>query len=84
MATDVLGQIGNLPLQNGNLLPSESFLGKGEVSAIQFSPDGQWLAIGTSAIFELYSTKTYQPVYTVEADVTAIDFSPDSKKHCGR
>ena len=66
MATDVLGD-------------TESFLGKGEVSAIQFSPDGQWLAIGTSAVLELYSTKTYQPVYTIEADVQAIDFSPDSK-----
>ncbi len=66
MATDVLGD-------------TESFLGKGEVSAIQFSPDGQWLAIGTSAVLELYSTKTYQPVYTVEADVKAIDFTPDSK-----
>ena len=66
MATDVLGD-------------TESFLGKGEVNAIQFSPHGEWLAIGTSAVLELYSTKTYQPVYTVEADVKAIDFSPDSK-----
>ena len=62
MATDVLGD-------------TESFLGKGEVNAIQFSPDGEWLAIGTSAVLELYSTKTYQPVYTVEADVKAIDFT---------
>jgi len=37
---------------------TEKTLGKGQVQAIQFSSDGEWLAIGTSTILELYSTQT--------------------------
>ncbi|MCH8292533.1 WD40 repeat domain-containing protein, partial [Candidatus Poribacteria bacterium] len=59
---------------------TEKTLGKGQVQAIQFSPDGEWLAIGTSAILELYSTQTYQLVHVIETNVEAIDFSPDSKE----
>jgi len=59
---------------------TEKTLGKGQVQAIEFSPDGEWLAIGTSAILELYSTQTYQLVHVIETNVEAIDFSPDSKE----
>ena len=33
---------------------TEKIIGKGHVQAIEFSSDGKWLAIGTSAILEFY------------------------------
>ena len=53
------------------------FLGKGNMQAMQFSPDGRWLAIGTTAILELYSAETYQPLRVIDTNVDALDFSPD-------
>jgi len=52
-------------------------IGKGYVTAIQFSPDGRWLAIGTTAILELYDAKTYQFSHSIEMNVDALEFSPD-------
>ena len=52
-------------------------IGKGSVRAIQFSPDGRWLAIGTSALLELYDAQTYQLNRTIEMNVDALEFSPD-------
>src|SRR3972149_3872805 len=56
---------------------TEKFIGKGNVQAIQFSPDGKWLAIGTTALLELYETKTYQLVHQLETPVEVMDFRPD-------
>jgi len=56
---------------------AENFIGKGNVQAIQFSPDGEWLAIGTTALLELYETKTYQLVHQLETPVEVMDFRPD-------
>ena len=53
------------------------FLGKGNVQVIQFSTNGEWLAIGTTAMLEVYSTATYQPVCVIDINVDAFDFSPD-------
>jgi WD40 repeat protein len=56
---------------------TERFIGKGKVRAIQFSPDGRRLAIGTSAILELYEAKTYRLVHTIKMNVDALEFSPN-------
>ena len=56
---------------------TDKVIGKGYVSAIQFSPDGRWLAIGTTAILELYDAQTYQLNRTIEMNVGALEFSPD-------
>ena len=56
---------------------TEKVIGKGYVKAIQFSPDGRWLAIGTSAFLELYEAQTYQFSRTIEMNVDALEFSPD-------
>ena len=53
------------------------FIGKGNVQVIQFSADGEWLAIGTSALLEVYSTDTYQPICVIDINVDTLDFSPD-------
>ena len=59
---------------------TDKFIGKGSVQAIQFSPDGRWLAIGTSALLELYDAKTYQLSRTIEMNVNALEFSPDGSE----
>ena len=59
---------------------SEKFIGKGSVQAIQFSPDGRWLAIGTTALLELYEAQTYQLSRTIEMNVDALEFSPDGSE----
>ena len=56
---------------------TEKIIGKGYVEALQFSPDGRWLAIGTSAYLELYDAKTYQFSHSIEMNVDALEFSPD-------
>lgn len=56
---------------------TDKVIGKGSVGAIQFSPDGRWLAIGTTAILELYEAETYQLSRTIEMNVDALEFSPD-------
>ena len=56
---------------------TDKIIGKGYVSAIQFSPDGRWLAIGTTALLELYEAQTYQLNRTIEMNVDALEFSPD-------
>ena len=56
---------------------TDRVIGKGYVKAIQFSPDGRWLAIGTTAILELYDARTYQLNRTIEMNVEALEFSPD-------
>ncbi len=56
---------------------TDKVIGKGYVEAIQFSPDGRWLAIGTSALLELYDAKTYQFSHSIEMNVDALEFSPD-------
>ena len=53
------------------------FIGKGNVQVIQFSANGEWLAIGTTAMLELYSTDTYQPICVIDINVDALAFSPD-------
>ncbi len=56
---------------------TEKVIGKGYVKAIQFSPDGRWLVIGTTAILELYEAGTYQLSRTIEMNVEVLEFSPD-------
>ena len=56
---------------------TDQVIGKGYVKALQFSPDGRWLAIGTSAFLELYDAKTYQFSHNIEMNVDALEFSPD-------
>ena len=56
---------------------TDKFIGKGSVRAIQFSSDGSWLAIGTSAFLELYEAQMYQLSRTIEMNVDALEFSPD-------
>ena len=56
---------------------TDKVIGKGYVKAIQFSPDGRWLAIGTTAFLELYEAQTYQLSRTIEMNVDALEFSPD-------
>ncbi|MDE0042402.1 MAG: hypothetical protein OXT74_10225, partial [Candidatus Poribacteria bacterium] len=53
------------------------FLGKGNVQVIQFSTNGEWLAIGTTAILEVYSTHTYQVICVIDVSVDTLDFSPN-------
>ena len=53
------------------------FLGKGNVQVIQFSTNGEWLAIGTTAILEVYSTHTYQVICVIDVRVDTLDFSPN-------
>ena len=59
---------------------TDKFIGKGYVKAIQFSPDGRWLAIGTTALLELYEAQTYQLSRTIEMNVDALEFSPDGSE----
>ena len=59
---------------------TDKFIGKGSVRAIQFSPDGRWLAIGTSALLELYEAETYRLSRTIEMNVDALEFSPDGSE----
>ena len=56
---------------------TDKFIGKGSVRAIQFSSDGSWLAIGTSAFLELYEAQMYQLSRTIKMNVDALEFSPD-------
>ena len=56
---------------------ADEIIGKGSVKAIRFSPDGRWLAIGTTAILELYDAQMYQLNRTIEMNVDALEFSPD-------
>ena len=59
---------------------SEKFIGKGSVQAIQFLPDGRWLAIGTTALLELYEAQAYQLSRIIEMSVDALEFSPDGSE----
>ena len=59
---------------------TDKVIGKGYVTALQFSPDGRWLAIGTSAFLELYEAKTYQFSHSIEMNVDALEFSPDGSE----
>ena len=59
---------------------TDKFIGKGSVQAIQFSPDGRWLAIGTTALLELYEAETHQLSRTIEMNVDALEFSPDGSE----
>ena len=59
---------------------TEKVIGKGYVQAIQFSPDGRWLAIGTSALLELYEAETYQFSHSIEMNVDVLEFSPDGSE----
>ena len=59
---------------------TDKIIGKGSVRAIQFSPDGRWLAIGTSATLELYDAQTYQFNRIIEMNVDALEFSPDGSE----
>ena len=59
---------------------TDKIIGKGYVKAIQFSPDGRWLAIGTTALLELYDAQTYQLSRTIEMNVDALEFSPDGSE----
>ena len=58
-------------------------IGKGEIDAIQYSPDGTQLGVGTSIGIWLYDAKTYQELNLLkkpeESDYTHrnISFSPD-------
>ena len=56
---------------------TEKIIGKGHVKALQYSPDGRWLAIGTTALLELYEAQTYQLSRTIEMNVDALEFSPE-------
>ena len=56
---------------------TDKVIGKGYVQAIQFSPDGRWLAIGTTALLELYDARTYQLSHSIEMNVDALEFRPD-------
>ena len=53
------------------------FIGKGHIQALHFSPDGRWLAIGTTALLELYEAQTYQLNRTIEMNVDALEFNQD-------
>ena len=59
---------------------TDKFIGKGSVQAIQFSSDGRWLAIGTTALLELYEAQTYQFSHSIEINVDALEFSPDGSE----
>ena len=59
---------------------TEKIVEKGYVKALQFSPDGRWLAISTSAFLELYEAETYQLSRTIEMNVAALEFSPDGSE----
>ena len=59
---------------------TDKIIGKGYVKAIQFSPDGRWLAIGTTALLELYDAQTYQLSRTIEMNVDALEFSPEGSE----
>ena len=59
---------------------TDKVIGKGYVKAIHFSPNGRWLAIGTSAFLELYDAKTYQFSHSIEMNVDALEFSPDGSE----
>ena len=57
------------------------FLGKGNVQVIQFSTNGEWLAIGTTAILEVYSTHTYQVICVIDVRVDTLDFSQTGRRY---
>ena len=59
---------------------TDKVISKGYVEAIQFSPDGRWLAVGTSAFLELYEAQTYVLSRTIEMNVNALEFSPDGSE----
>ena len=56
---------------------TKKIIGKGHVSAIQFSPDGRWLAIGTTALLELYDAQTYQFSHSIEMSADVLEFRHD-------
>ena len=59
---------------------TDKVIGKGHIRAIQFSPDGRWLAIGTTAILELYDARTYQFSHSVEMNVDVLEFRLDGRE----
>ena len=59
---------------------TDKIIGKGSVGAIQFSPDGRWLAIGTTALLELYDARTYQFSHSIEMNVDVLEFRPDGRE----
>ena len=56
-------------------------LGQGMVHTLAFSPDGQYLAVGTSVGLWLYEVATMSPValWATERGVFGTTFSPDGK-----
>ena len=62
-------------------------IGMGRVEDLQFSPDGQLLAVATSVGIWLYDTETYAPHNLIAANqggITTIAFSADSRRlACG-
>ena len=62
-------------------LPKEAKarLGKGGISAIQFSPDGEKLAIGSNIGVWLYNVETGKEISLFRGMCQAIAFSPDGR-----
>ena len=56
---------------------TEKVISKGYVKALQFSPDSRWLAIGTTALLELYDARTYQFSHSIEMNVDVLEFRHD-------
>ncbi len=54
-------------------------LGKGDINAIQFSPDGAQLAVGTDIGVWLYDAKTGEEISLFAGICESIAFSPDSR-----
>ena len=56
-------------------------LGQGEVETIAFSPDGHYLAVGTSVGLWLYAAETMAPVALCDTErgVFGVTFSPNGK-----
>ncbi|WP_448595851.1 WD40 repeat domain-containing protein [Thermoflexus hugenholtzii] len=70
-------------IERGNVerLASVARLGKGRVGEIVFSPDGRWLAVGSSLGVYLYDVGTLEEVRWLEtrALVWSVAFSPDGR-----
>ncbi|MBN1976780.1 MAG: PD40 domain-containing protein [Anaerolineae bacterium] len=74
----VCGTLG--PTKNEQPLTQLAALGEGTVSALAWSPDGKWMAMGGSLGIHLYDATTLQESRYVEtrAAIDDLAFSPDS------